>query len=157
MGPERLGTLDFLTMHLEPISGSRIRLPEKVQVNVRQENDMKIKASSWNRFTWIGSICAIPIVLFLMFRPDWGTLTSTLTVLSFVYLGFIGGTGVFVAILMRIGIIVFVYSSADKRKMFYRISRDCAAMEESIWGSTFSDKYYDTYLKNDKGNCRTKP
>lgn len=116
---------------------------------------MKIRASSWNRFTWIGSIPAIPIVLFLMFRPDWGTLTSTLAVLSYVYLGFIGGTGALVAILMRLGIIIFVYSPRDKRTKLYRMSRDCAAMEKSIWGNTFSKKYYDTYLKEEGEDCRT--
>jgi hypothetical protein len=31
-------------MHLEPISGSRIRLPEKVQVNVGAEMNERLKS-----------------------------------------------------------------------------------------------------------------
>lgn len=85
-----------------------------------------------------------------MLRPDWGALSSILDVLSYAYLGFICGTGALVAILMRFGVVVFVYSPADKQKMFYRMSRDCAAMEKSIWGNTFSKEYYDTYLKEDE-------
>ncbi len=115
--------------------------------NIRQEDDMKIKASSWHLFTWIGSVPLFPAALFLMFRPEWGSLTTVLIVLSYIYLTLIGGTGALVAILLRLGFVVFVYSPRDKQKRFYRMSRDCAAMEKSIWGDKFSDKYYDTYLK----------
>lgn len=118
---------------------------------------MDIKASSWNRFMRIGSIPAIPVVLFLMFRPDWGLPATVLTVVSYAYLGFIGGTGALVTVLMRFGVIVFVYSPRDKQTMVYRMSQDCAAMEKSIWGNAFSKKYYDTYLKekHDNQDCRT--
>jgi hypothetical protein len=124
--------------------------------NVRQENDMKIKASSWRLFTWIGSIPVIPIALFLVLRPDWGALSPALRVLSYLYISFIGGSGALVAILIRFGVIIFVYSPRDKKTKSYRMCRDCAALEKSIWGDIFSDKYYDTYLKEDGADFRTR-
>jgi len=110
---------------------------------------MNIKASSWNRFCWIGSVPAGLAALFLVVGPDRGTLASVLTVLSYAYMGFLGGTGALVAILTRFGVVVFVYSDRDKQTMFYRMSKYCAASEKGIWGGFFSKKYYDTYLDDD--------
>ena len=122
--------------------------------SVRQEDMMNIKASLLNRITWMASILAIPFVLFLMFRPDWGTISSVLVVVSYSYLGFIGGSGFLMAFLIRFGVVVFVFSPRDKQSMFYRMNRDCAALDKKIWGNIFSKKYYDTFLEEEENHDR---
>ena len=98
----------------------------------------------------MASILAIPFVLFLMFGPDWGTLSSVLVVMSYSYLGFIGGSGLLMAFLIRFGVVVFVFLPRDKQSMFYRMNRDCAALDKKIWGNIFSKKYYDTFLEEEE-------
>jgi hypothetical protein len=90
----------------------------------------------------VGSILALPVVLFLFFRPDFGAWTHTLKILAYIFIILLGVSGALLAILTRTGIVQLIYCDADKQSLHYKMSQTVAEMER-IQKRGFSDKYYD--------------
>ena len=105
---------------------------------------MTIRYQIWRRFTRVASIVVIPFVLFLFLRPDWGVWSHRLEIISYIVLFSGAGVGALLAILTRVGVVRMIYSDADKQRMYYRMSKTVAEMEQ-IHGRGFSDSYYESH------------
>lgn len=103
---------------------------------------MTIRYQTWRRFTRVGSILAVPFVLFLFVRPEWGVWGPRLQVAAYIFLSSLGGTGALLAILTRAGIIRIMYSNNDKQSMHYKMSKTVAKREQNKQ-FRFSDSYYE--------------
>ena len=90
---------------------------------------MKIRYQTWRRFTRVGGFLALPVVLFLFFRPDFGAWTHTLMIFAYIFMISLGVSGALLAILIRVGIVQWTYSDADKQSMSYKMSQTAAEME----------------------------
>ena len=104
---------------------------------------MTIRQQTWRRFTRVGSILALPVVLFLFLRPDWGVWSNRLKIASYIFLFSVGGVGALLAILTRVGFVRMIYSEADKRSMDYKMSKLVAETERNQQRG-FSDSYYES-------------
>jgi hypothetical protein len=103
---------------------------------------MTIRSQAWRLYIWLGQILALPCGLFLFFQPDIGAWTHTLRIVSYIIILSLGGSGVFMAIFIRTGIVQLIYSDADKQTLSYKMSRIVAEREHSQ-GRAFSDSYYE--------------
>ena len=90
----------------------------------------------------MGQILALPCVLFLFFRPHLGAWTHTLTIVSYIIIFSLGGSGALMAIFIRAGVVQLTYCDADKQTLGYKMSRTVAEGEHRQ-GSGFSDSYYE--------------
>jgi len=104
---------------------------------------MTIRHQTWRRFTRVGVILALPVVLFLFMRPDWGVWSHRLEIAAYIFLFSLGGAGALLGILTRAGVVRMIYSGADKRSMDYKMSRTVAEMEQSQQRG-FPDSYYES-------------
>ena len=108
---------------------------------------MQIKAKHWRLYCHAGGIAAIPAAAVLMS----GVGGELLHMLSFAFIVLLGVSGGLVALLMRFGIVNFVYTPRERTRWMFRMQKQCAIMEKDIWGSLFSDEYYRTYLGTKTG------
>ena len=105
---------------------------------------MKIRHQTWSRFTRVGSILAVPFVLFLFVRPHWGIWSHRLEIMSYIFLFSLAGTGALLAILTRVGVVRMSYSDPDKQSMDYKLSKIGAQLEKSQ-GRGFAGSYYEDF------------
>jgi hypothetical protein len=103
---------------------------------------MTLRYQTWRRFTRVGSILALPVVLFLFVHPSWGAWSHRLEIAAYIFLFSLGGTGALLAILTRTGIVRMIYSDSDKQSMHYKMSRNIAENEQDAQFK-FSDSYYE--------------
>lgn len=87
------------------------------------------------------------LALVIVLGSLWGELLQNI---CFGFLMTLGALGILAALLERIGVLRFVYSMTERNSCRFKMARDCAALEKSIWGSAFSDSYYENYLKDDR-------
>lgn len=104
---------------------------------------MTIRHQTWQRFTRISSILALPVVLFLFVQPDWGVWSHRLEIVAYGLLFSVCGAGALLAILMRAGVVRMIYSDADQRTTGYKLSKLVAKTERSQQRG-FSNAYYES-------------
>jgi hypothetical protein len=89
---------------------------------------------------------ALPAALFLFFQPDVGAWNHTLTIAAIVFIFSLGGFGGLMALLMRVGLVNFIYTDADKKTFAYKMARMIAERErQSNFGRIFSENYYQSF------------
>ena len=115
---------------------------------------MILRFKTWQRFTKVGCILAVPAVTLLFVQPDVGPWSRPLEIGAYVFIFSLGGLGGLIAILLRAGVVEFRYSEADRRTLTYRLSKHVAEQERGIWGSTFSRRYYESFDREDSEDSR---
>ena len=105
---------------------------------------MIVRYRLWRRFTRIAIILALPAVLYLILRPEVGSLTKSLQIASLIFSILLGCSGVAVAILVRVGILQFHYADDDRRRLDYPMAKFVAEVEQSQ-GRSFSHHYYESF------------
>ena len=106
---------------------------------------MDIRYRTWRRFTRVGGILAVPVVLFLFIRPHWGIWSGRLVIAAYIFVFLLGGAGGLLAILKRAGVVRMIYSDSDKQSMNYQMAKTVAERErQAEFGSGFSDSYYES-------------
>lgn len=113
---------------------------------------IKTPAGAWKRFGTIGTTLALGAVVVLMA----GIGSEAVQLLCLGILILLGLSGVSAALLERMGILSFNYSREDKQGLLFKMAQECAASERQIWGTIFSEKYYENYLGKPEGKT-TKP
>ena len=99
----------------------------------------------------MGSIFAIPAVLFLFIRPDVGAWRHGLEIAACIFIFSLGGFGSLLAILTRAGIVEFTYADTDKQGLEYKLSKLVAERERyTRFGATFSKRYFMGTSKNQR-------
>ena len=72
--------------------------------------------------------------------------------ICFIYLLALVALGILLAIIERLGIVRFKYSSTERNGRMFKMAQNCASAEKEIWGKAFSDNYYQNYLNNEDNN-----
>ena len=107
---------------------------------------MKIRSDIYRRFRWPVRILFGAAVLFVVYKPDMGAWNRFLEIAAYVTLSLILGLGGLLTILLRVGVVQFVYSDADKQTFDYKMSKQIAERERhSGLGSHFSKRYFESY------------
>ncbi len=106
---------------------------------------MKIKAKHWNLYCYIAGLPGLLSIMIGMINKN-----EIWIDISFVYLMIIGCSGLVMALLIRFGIVQFVYSDKDRKGLLYKMQKHVADNEKRIWGNLFSDRYYKTYEDENK-------
>ena len=107
---------------------------------------MKIRSDIYRKLGWPVRILFGASVFFVMDEPDMGTWNHFLETAACVTLSLILGLGGLLTILLRVGIVQFVYSDTDKQTFGYKTSKLLAELEQhSGLGSHFSKRYFESY------------
>jgi len=107
---------------------------------------MKIHSDIFRKLRWPVSILFGASVLFVINEQDMGVWSHFFEIAAYVTLSSILGLGGLLFILLRVGLVQFVYSDADKQTFDYKMSKLVAEFEQhSGLGSHFSKRYFESY------------
>ena len=107
---------------------------------------MKIRSDIYRRFRWPARILFAASVFVAVDKPDVGAWSHLCEIAAYITLSLILGLGVLLTILLRVGVVQFVYSDADKRTFDYKMTKQLAGLEQhSRLGSHYSKRYFESY------------
>jgi hypothetical protein len=107
---------------------------------------VKIRYQTIRKLTRIPVALALLAALFSFFQPNVGAWNHSLTIPAIILISSVGGFGALMALLVRVGLVNFIYTDADKKTFAYKMAKSMAERErQSNFGRMFSKSYYQSF------------